>query len=296
MSGEWREVRVTIPGEAREAVANFLMESGSNGIIFEDAGGGAGFETIKAYFSSPPFREAQSISRYLEAIREFFPGICPSAVETRSIPDRDWMMGWKAFFKASRVGKRIIVKPPWITLRPSERIIIDIEPGMAFGTGTHPTTRLCLRELEERIAVIPESLEMRPSVLDVGTGSGILSIAAVKLGARHVVGIDIDRRALGNARRNIRINGLRGKIWLRKATISQLRGYFDVVVVNIDLRTVEEMRDHLRGRVVKDGTLILSGFLDGEVEPVKRHFTDGSFHLREISREDGWACLRLERI
>jgi ribosomal protein L11 methyltransferase len=206
------------------------------------------------------------------------------------------MMGWKAFFKASRVGKRIIVKPPWITLRPSERIIIDIEPGMAFGTGTHPTTRLCLRELEERIAVIPESLETRPSVLDVGTGSGILSIAAVKLGARHVVGIDIDQRALGNARRNIRINGLRGKIWLRKTTISQLRGHFDVVVVNIDLRTVEEMRDHLRGRVVKDGTLILSGFLDGEVEPVKRHFTDGFFRLREISREDGWACLRLERI
>jgi ribosomal protein L11 methyltransferase len=296
MGEEWREISVTIPGEAREAVANFLMECGSSGIVFEDAERGGGFETIKAYFPSPFFHEVQSISRYLEAIREFFPGVCPSGVEIRSVPDRDWMVRWKAFFKASRVGRRIIVKPPWIRVGSRKMIVIDIDPGMAFGTGTHPTTRLCLHVLEELIGGVSESLETPPSVLDVGTGSGILSIAAVKLGARRVVGIDIDQRALENARKNIRINRLKGKIRLRRVTIFQLAEHFDVVVVNIDAGTVEDMRDHLRDRIAKGGTLILSGILDGEVEAIKRRFTEGSFSLGGISREDGWACLTLERI
>jgi ribosomal protein L11 methyltransferase len=296
---KWGEVRVAIPKEAKEALANFLMERGSSGIVFEDAGGKEGFEIIKAYFPYPLMPEAQSISRYLEAIREFFPKICPSDMKIRFIADRDWMMRWRAFFKPSQPGRRIVVKPPWISLRPGEMIVIDIEPGMAFGTGTHPSTRLCLRALEKALTGVCD-LRRRggrrpPSVLDVGTGSGILSIAAAKLGARHVTGIDVDQKAIDNARRNIRMNRLRGRIRMRKATVSRIRGQFDVVIANIDAKTIEEMGYQLMDRVAAGGTLILSGFLDGEVDLMKKLFPNGPFTLAEVSLEDDWACLVLKR-
>ena len=296
---KWGEVRVTIPKEAQEALANFLMERGSSGIVIEDKGGKEGFEIIKAYFPYPLMIEAQSISRYLEAIKEFFPEICPSDIKIRFIADKDWMMSWRAFFKASQPGRRIIVKPPWVSLRSREMILIDIEPGMAFGTGTHPTTRLCLRALEKALTGVNNLLlrggRIPQSVLDVGMGSGILSIAAAKLGARHVLGIDVDQRGIDNARENIRINKLKGRIRMRKATISQIGEQFDLVVANIDAKTIGEMGFPLMDRVAAGGILILSGVLEDEVDILRKLFLDGSFALMEVSQEDGWACVVLKR-
>jgi len=296
---QWGEVRVTIPKEAQEALANFLMERGSSGIVIEDAEGREGFEIVRAYFPHPLMIEAQFITRYLEAIREFFPEIYPSGVEIRSIADRDWMTGWRAYFKASQPGMRIVVKPPWVRLRSKGMIVIDIEPGMAFGTGNHSTTRLCIRALENALTGVydpPRRGRRIPrSVLDVGMGSGILSIAAAKLGALHVLGIDIDQKAIDNARENVRINKLGGRIRMRKATISQIGEQFDLVVTNIDAKTIEEMRVSLMERVVAGGTLILSGVLDGDVGLLKKLFPDGSFTLVEISQEEGWACVVLKR-
>ncbi len=296
---QWGEVRVTIPKQAQEALANFLMERGSSGIVIEDAEEKEGFEIIKAYFRVPLMIEAQSITRYLEAIRESFPEICPSGVEIRFVADRDWMTRWRAFFKASQPGRRIVVKPPWIRLRSRGKIVIDIEPGMAFGTGTHSTTRLCLRALEKAITGgydLPLRGGGTPrSVLDVGMGSGILSIAAAKLGARRVLGIDVDQRAIDNARGNVRINKLGGRIRMRKATSSQIGEQFDLVVANIDAKTIEEMRFSLMDRVAAGGALILSGVLDGEVDLLRKLFTNGSFALMEVSQEDGWACVVFKR-
>ncbi len=289
---KWEEMSVTIPKEAREAVANFFMERGSSGIILEDADEKEGFEIVKAYFPPAHMIRSRTVSRYLDAIREFFPGISPTDIQIRRIADEDWMIGWRAFFKPSRAGNRIIVKPPWINLRRRAMIIIDIEPGMAFGTGTHPTTRLCLRALERAFS---SAFHFPRKVLDVGTGSGILSIAAVKLGARHVVGIDIDQRAIDNARRNIRLNGLRGRIRMRNAAISQIAEQFDVVVANIDVKAIEEMRHHLAGRVAPEGSLILSGLLGGEVGLVRGLFPTRYFVLAEVSTEQSWACVVLKK-
>jgi ribosomal protein L11 methyltransferase len=175
------------------------------------------------------------------------------------------MACWRDFFKPTQPGRRIVIKPPWISLRPKGMVVIDIDPGMAFGTGTHPTTRLCLRALEKALTggwdLPRRGGRTSPSILDVGMGSGILSIAAAKLGAEHVMGIDIDQRAIENARRNIRINGLKGKIRMKKASISQIAEPFDLVVVNIDAKTIEGMRSYLMDCVSAGGILILSGFL-----------------------------------
>ncbi len=296
---QWGEVRVLIPKEAQEALANFLMERGSSGVVIEEPQGKEGFEIIKAYFPSPLMIEAQSISRYLESIREFFPEIGPSGVEIRFVADRDWMMGWRAFFKASQPGRRIVVKPPWIRLRSRGMIVIDIEPGMAFGTGTHSTTRLCLRALEKaftgRYDFPRRGWKAPHSVLDVGMGSGILSIAAAKLGARSVLGIDVDQRAIDNARNNIRINNVSGRVRIRRAPISQIGKHFDVVVANIDAKTIEEMRFSLMDRVGAGGALILSGVLGEEVGPLRKLFPDASFALMEVTQENGWACLTFTR-
>ena len=289
---EWEEIRVTIPKEAQEALANFLMERGSSGIVFEDAGEKAGFEIVKAYFPHPHVIEAESISRYLEDIREFFPDISPADIRIRRIPDEDWMRGWRAFFEPCRPGRRIVVKPPWITLRSRGMIVIDIDPGMAFGTGTHQTTRLCLRALEKAFA---DASYAPRAVLDVGIGSGILSIAAAKLGARRVTGIDVDQRAIDNAKKNIRMNRMGRRIRVKKTTIAHIREQFDVVVANIDASSIEEMRYQLVDRVLPGGTLILSGFLDEEVDFVRGLFSNGSFALVEVSIEECWTCVILKK-
>jgi ribosomal protein L11 methyltransferase len=295
----WTEVRVGLPREAQEAVANFLMEGGSSGLVIEEGKRKEGFEVIKAYFPPPLVIQAGSISRYLEAIREFFPKIRPSAVRVRSIAERDWMKRWRTLFKPSQPGRGIVVKPPWINLAPGDVVVIDIEPGMAFGTGTHPTTRLCLRALERAFAGKyghrPRD-EHRPySFLDVGMGSGILMIAAAKLGARNVLGIDVDQRAVENARKNVRINGLGGRVRMRKAPISEIGGRFDLVVANIDAKSIEEMRSPLMDRVAAGGILVLSGFSEREAGPLSKDFRDGSFSLAEVSQENGWACVVLRR-
>ena len=126
-------------------------------------------------------------------------------------------------------------------------------------------------------------------------GSGILSIAAAKLGARRVLGIDVDQRAIDNARGNVRINKLGGRIRMKKATSSQIGEQFDLVVANIDAKTIEEMRFSLMDRVAAGGALILSGVLDGEVDLLRKLFTNGSFALMEVSQEDGWACVVFKR-
>ena len=177
-------------------------------------------------------------------------------------------------------------------LRSRGMIVIDIDPGMAFGTGTHQTTRLCLRALEKAFA---DASYVPRAVLDVGIGSGILSIAAAKLGARRVTGIDVDQRAIDNAKKNIRMNRMGRRIRIQEATIAHINEQFDVVVANIDASSIEEMRHQLVGRVLPGGALILSGFLDEEVDFARGLFSDRSFALVEVSIEEGWACVMLKK-
>ncbi len=206
------------------------------------------------------------------------------------VPDEDWGEGWKKDFKALDVG-RVRVRPSWIEAPPppgSVEVVLD--PGMAFGTGTHPTTSLCLAALSELLSARPGA-----TVLDVGTGSGLLAIAARKLGAGRVAANDIDPIAVEVARENAARNG--AAVELTGAPVETVAGTFDVVVANILANVLVALAPTLAARVAPGGVLFLSGILAPQEDEVRRaHVEEGLEPLPGGDRRDGeWSLLALRR-
>ncbi|MDI7262047.1 MAG: 50S ribosomal protein L11 methyltransferase, partial [Thermodesulfobacteriota bacterium] len=165
-------------------------------------------------------------------------------------------------------------------------IPIEITPGMAFGTGTHATTKLCMESLEKRLK------KRGLSVLDVGTGSGILSIAAAQLGAEEVLGIDIDQLAVEIARENVSRNQVSDTVRIKKGRIGDIRKRFDLVVANLDFRSLKKMRMTLIRHIKRHGFLILSGVLETEEERLRQHYMETGFlQWADVAREGEWVCL-----
>jgi len=212
-------------------------------------------------------------------------------VEISFISEQDWGENWKRFFKPVRIGSRFIVKPPWSRIRLKKgEIAIEINPGMAFGTGTHATTQLCLEALEKRLK------KKGLTVLDVGTGSGILSIAAARLGAAEVWGIDLDAVAVEIAKENVIENGISQQVKIRKARIGEIRKRFDLVVSNIDFRGLRRTRRTMLSHLKKHGFLILSGILDKEEERLHQYYVaTGELQWVETAQQGEWVCLTFLR-
>jgi ribosomal protein L11 methyltransferase len=287
----WLVVELLIAREFGEAVSNFVIEQGATGI--EELEGDLKRERLRTYF---PLDEGKKrilgvLRQYLESLSRLFPENPRTQITTASLPEQEWGERWKRFFKPVQVTPRFLVKPPWSRARMKRgQIPIDITPGMAFGTGTHATTILCIRALEERLK------KRGRSVLDVGTGSAILSIIAAKLGAKEVWGIDVDGVALGNARENVEKNQISDIVKIRKGSIGSLQKKFDVIVANIDLRSLKRMRSPLVGRLKNRGVLILSGILEGEKERIRLHYLEtGRLRWIEATEEGEWVCLTFQR-
>jgi ribosomal protein L11 methyltransferase len=267
------------------------MEQGATGIEEgeEDPKG----ERLKAYFLKNGREEGiyRALRRYLKSLRAIQPGISQTKIEVLPIPEQNWGENWKKFFKPVRVTSRFVIKPPWSSfpLRKNQ-ISIDITPGMAFGTGTHATTKLSIRALEERLK------KKRASVLDVGTGSGILSIAAARLGAKEVLGIDTDPVAVEIARENVSQNGVSNIVKIRKGSIGHIRRRFDVVMANIDLKNLRRMRQPLLRHLKRKGPLILSGILEREGDRLRQHYMEtGLLRWIRSTVEGEWVCLTLQK-
>ena len=287
----WLVVELNVPKELGEAVSNFLIEQGATGI--EELESDVEWQRLRTYFEQDGKEKAvlNSLHRYLKSLKQIRPEIPRPHVKTTTLPEQDWGENWKRFFKPVRVTSKFVVKPPWARIRPKRgQIPIDITPGMAFGTGTHATTILCIEALEERIK------KRGLSVLDVGTGSGILSIIAAKLGAQEVCGIDIDGVALENARENLEKNHVSDIVKIKKGSLSVLHGKFDVIVANIDLKSLRKMRNSLLGRLNHRGSLILSGILEKDKERIRKHYLETKL-LRCIkeTQEGEWVCLTFRK-
>jgi ribosomal protein L11 methyltransferase len=287
----WLLISLHVPGASAEAVSNFLMEQGATGIEENDEGQRG--ERLKAYFLRDG-REGgvlRALRRYLKSLQGIQPEISQTKIETTTIPEQDWGGKWKRFFKPFQVTSKVVVKPPWSSFQPKkEKISIIINPGMAFGTGTHATTKLCIRALERELR------KKGLSVLDVGTGSGILSILAGRMGAGAVLGVDTDEVAVEVARENVRQNQVSDLVKVRRGSIGHIRRQFDVVVANIDFRGLRGMRKPLLRHLKRKGLLILSGVLRGEGATLREHYME-SGHLRwgRSTREGEWVCLSFRK-
>jgi ribosomal protein L11 methyltransferase len=287
----WLVVDLFIPKEFGEAVSNFLIEQGATGI--EEIGGDLKWEKLRTYFpqDGKEKRILHTLHRYLKSLKKIAPEIPRAHIKTAFLPEQDWSENWKRFFKPVHVTSRFVVKPPWSKIRLKRgQIPIDITPGMAFGTGTHATTILCIQALEERLK------KRRLSALDVGTGSGILSIIAAKLGAKEVWGIDIDGVAVEIARENVEKNHVSSIVKIRKRSIGDLQKKFDVIVANIDLKSLRRMRRPLLNHLKNEGWLILSGILEKEEEILREHYLKtGLLRWIKVAQEGEWVCLTFKR-
>lgn len=299
---KFTEIAVVVPWEASDAVENFLVESGALGASIEQLDLKGSTATVRGYFSGVQ-RIAEleaSVRAYLSAIQDYFPSPEKRQFSTRILQDEDWQEQWKLFFKPIRVTRRIVVKPSWeaYEARPEE-IVIEIDPGMAFGTGLHATTRLCLEvietEVDRRMRQSDENGGTEISLLDVGTGSGILAIAAARLGARPVVGIDIDETAIEVARQNVGRNRVDQTVRIGSENLEAIDGYFDLVVANIDLPTLFELKELLVSHVSQGGRLILSGILRNDRKDLKWIYRRRGLQFFKEKTREGWCCLIYER-
>lgn len=278
----WTEISIDVDPVAQDALASYLFDLGSSGTVTE------GRRTLKAYFRVRGDSEEtwSRICLFLDHLARIFPDIAPPALIRREIGDQDWDRAWRHFFRVERVTPSLLIVPAWEPVPPDFKgHVILMDPGPAFGTGQHPTTRMCLESLE---AV---STAQSWSLLDVGTGSGILAIHAAKLGAGPILAIDIDPVALGWAGRNAGLNGLGGCIEFSSEPLSRQSGTFSVAVANLFLKEILELRPSLEAHLDPGGWLILSGILREQVPALSGALTGTGLRHSGTRFQKEWACM-----
>jgi ribosomal protein L11 methyltransferase len=279
----WYAVELTIERAAREAVEYALMEAGALGTESRDEDE----SLIRAvgYFDAPPQRE-QVRAALLDALRVYgLPSSSVHAMELREVADRDWLGEWKKSWQPVAVGTRFLVAPPWSEITNTEnRHVIRIEPGMAFGTGTHETTRLCLAAIEKYSG--------GGSFLDVGTGTGILAIAAALLNPRaRIEACDTDADAVLIARENARLNNVAERISFRVGSVEEAAtASADLVCANLTADVIVPLLPALIN--ASCGRLILSGILDSQVEWVSQQLNrQGVMNVCETVTDAEWVAI-----
>jgi ribosomal protein L11 methyltransferase len=291
------EIRISVPASEADALANFLIEQGANGVVEENQAASPDPTSVcnnvmlKAYIKKDAFVQTHltEIKNYLTSLSSLT-GNNGYELLIDEIADEDWNALWKSFFQPIKVTKRIVVKPSWKTYWQQEgnEIVIELDPGMAFGTGTHQSTRLCLQAIEEIADKLANKCQC--SLLDVGTGSGILAIAAVLLGITKVVGIDIDYQAVEYAKKNAEMNNVSDKLIFTAVPLHKTDGAFSMIVANILPQTLIDLKADLLSHLAPSGYLILSGILNEKAREVINVFTKDLSFVKE-SKEDEWSCL-----
>jgi ribosomal protein L11 methyltransferase len=306
-SGRWLELSVAADVEAVEAVSEILGRLAPGGTSVEpafeltDEGLGARVDTsrpaiVRAYV--PARDEAASARAVAEAsealghLQAF--GLRPiGELTTRLVHEADWAQAWKAHFPVLRVGRRLVIRPTWLTHDPAPNdVVLDLDPGMAFGTGLHPTTRLCLIALEW---IADQGRLEGARVLDVGCGSGILSIAAAKLGARFVYGVDIDPIAVEATAANAARNGLSDVIRTRVGSVPTESTPFDVVSANLIASLLIEFAPALAAELRKDGTLVASGIFIDREPAVRSALARSRLDVGNLWDEGDWVAIEAMR-
>jgi len=301
----WLEVSLTVDGELAESVADVLARFAPNGVMTEqgvkfndeeDEGTATGPITVRAYLEVND--QLEETRQKLEESLYYLGMITPVPTPTyKQIADQNWMEAWKQHYKPILIGERLLILPAWLESPDPKRIPIKIDPGMAFGTGTHPTTQLCLELMEISTNHSPLS-----TVIDVGCGSGILSIAALKLGAKTVLGVDIDIESVKNSRENADVNGVGEELLLGQGSVTEvLAGQFPfksapLVVANILAPVLIRLFDAgLADLIEPNGEIILSGILDHQAESVIEAGQAKGLKRGETRQMKDWVAISMKK-
>lgn len=308
---KWQEVALTTSADAAEAAANVFFEVGVNGVVIEDSGYPGFFSdgnqpencnepdsivpgdtvVIKGYMAVDDClqEKMQLFHSKISGLGSFFEGYS-AEIDTEEVAEEDWASSWKKFFKTTRVGERTIVKPAWEEYTPMpEEIVVEIDPGSAFGTGTHATTTTCLKVLERYV-------EPGQIVFDVGCGSGILSIASVKLGAFCAYARDIDPVAVQAAKRNGAANGFNESLEVEAGNfLDGVKGRAHCIVANIVSESIIEFCPQAFSRLIPGGKFIASGIIEKRKIEVMSEIEKSGFEIIEEVKESGWVTVVAQR-
>lgn len=308
MEGTWREVRVITKSEALEPVSGIFYGLDCKGVAIEDPNdildreqgpltwdfadlnileykGNAA--VVKGYFAQED--NIEEIVKYIEGklqeLREMGIDLGEGKVQEQEIYEQDWANNWKKYYKPTKISEKVVVKPTWEEYEKKDgELIIELDPGMAFGTGTHETTRMCIKALEENLTV-------ESTVFDIGTGSGILAIGAKILGAKDVIAVDLDPVAVDAAKSNVAINNVEGIEVLEGNLMDVVEGKADIVVANIIADIIKFVCADVKNFLKPNGKFICSGIILDRRQDVEEKLKEVGYNILEVKNEGEWVCI-----
>ena len=310
---KWTEISILTTNEAVEAVSNILHEAGASGVVIEDSGeltkeridqfgeiyalNPSDFPKngviVKAYLSATSFlaETVEEIKAAITNLINFDINIGENLLSISEVNEEDWATAWKKYYHPVKISERFTIVPTWEDYTPvsTDELIIELDPGMAFGTGTHPTTVMCLQALEKVV-------KQGDSVVDVGTGSGVLSVGAALLGASQVHALDLDLVAVNAAKENVELNKVDHVVEVFHGNLlDTVKEPADVVVANILAEIIMTFTDDAFSIVKPGGYFVTSGIIGAKKEDVKNALIASGFDIEEVLMMEDWVAIIAKR-
>lgn len=308
---KWCEVSIQTTHEATEIIAEIFRDLGASGVVIEDP------ELVNDYITSgkwdytdiPIATETEVVTEKaylpvngeldgrlksfeleLAALKERGVSIAPGIITTCELQDEDWSDTWKQYFHVEKPGERIVIKPTWESYEAKEgELVVELDPGAAFGTGTHATTSMCIKELEQLV-------KPGMTVFDVGTGSGILSIISAKLGAKDIQAVDYDDSVIKIVEENLAQNNVQDIVSVAQSDLMQnVHGKANLVIANIIADIIIRLFDQLDEHLEEDGTLLTSGIIEDRIDDVIDAADAHGYQVVKRMENKGWACITFKR-
>lgn len=308
---KWCEISIQTSHEAVELIAEIFRDLGASGVVIEDP------ELVNDYITSgkwdytdiPIAKETevvvekaylpvngelegriQTLQQEIKTLASRGVNTAPAVLTTAELQDEDWSDTWKQYFHTEKPGERVVIKPTWEEYAPQgDEVVIELDPGAAFGTGTHATTSMCIRQLEKLV-------KPGMTVFDVGTGSGILSIISAKLGAKNIQAVDYDDSVLKIVEENLEQNNVQDIISVAQSDLMQnVHGKAELVIANIIADIIIRLFDQLDEHLEQGGTLLASGIIEDRIEDVLAAAEAHGYGVVERLENKGWACITFKR-
>lgn len=308
MDGRWIEVKIVTVSEGIEPITGIFYGLDVKGVAIEDPRDildreqgplswdfadvnifeyGKDAAVVKGYFTLE--ENISDIKKYMEEkindLRDMGIEVGEGKIIVNEVHEEDWANNWKKYYKPTKIGKRIVVKPIWETYDvKDDEVIVEMDPGMAFGTGTHETTKMCIEALEKYVS-------FHKTVFDIGTGSGILAITAAKLGAEKVIGVDLDPVAVDSAAKNSKFNNI-NNIEIRHGNLMDVvEGKADIIVANIIADVIILLSEDVKKFIKPNGYFISSGIIKERKDDVINKLTSIGFNIKEVNTLGEWVCI-----